>query len=112
ASPEILKDIQIGDTVTIYAPIFIDSLVFGQTDLAKYVIVQKENEENVLNNQYKKHTGNIINKTKKSISISSDGSKVTAIVSPEVLQDLNIGDTVTIYGAYFMSNMASDELSA
>ncbi|HFU7058122.1 TPA: S-layer homology domain-containing protein [Bacillus cereus] len=112
ASPEILKDINIGDTVTIYAPIFIDGLVYGQPDIAKYAIVQKENEENVLKNQYKKHTGNIINKTKKSISISSDGSKVTAIVSPEVLQDISIGDTITIYGAYFMSNMASGELSA
>ncbi|RHW05401.1 S-layer protein, partial [Bacillus cereus] len=47
SSPEILKDIQIGDTVTIYAPIFKDGLVFGQPDTANYAIVQKENEENV-----------------------------------------------------------------
>ncbi|MFV1009106.1 S-layer homology domain-containing protein [Bacillus cereus] len=112
SSPEILKDIQIGDTVTIYAPIFIDGLVFGQPDTAKYAIVQKENEENVLEDQYQKHTGNVINKTNNSISISSEGSTVSAIVSPEILQDINIGDTVTIYGAYFMNNMETGELSA
>ncbi|MGH1280445.1 S-layer homology domain-containing protein [Bacillus basilensis] len=112
SSPEILKDIQIGDTVTIYTPIFIDGLVFGQPDTAKYAIVQKENEENVLEDQYQKHTGNVINKTNNSISISSEGSTVSAIVSPEILQDINIGDTVTIYGAYFMNNMATGELSA
>ena len=31
---------------------------------------------------------------------------------PEILQDINIGDTVSIYGAYFMNNMATGELSA
>ena len=47
SSPEILRDIQIGDTVTIYAPMFIGSIP-GDPDTAKYSIVQKENEENVL----------------------------------------------------------------
>ncbi|HDR3652604.1 TPA: S-layer homology domain-containing protein [Bacillus anthracis] len=112
ASPEILKDIQIGDTVTIYAPIFIDGLVFGEPDTAKYAIAQKENEENVLKKQYTMHTGNVINKSKDTIEISSEGSTVSAIVSSEVLQDIKIGDTVTIYGASFMSNMATGELSA
>nr|WP_168455137.1 S-layer homology domain-containing protein [Bacillus cereus]QEF20074.1 S-layer homology domain-containing protein [Bacillus cereus] len=115
SSPEILKDIQIGDTVTIYAPIFIDGLVFGQPDTANYAIVQKENEENVLKKQYKMHTGNVINKSNDAIEISnedSEDSTVSAIVSPEILQDINIGDTVTIYGAYFMNNMATGELSA
>ncbi|TKH29165.1 S-layer homology domain-containing protein, partial [Bacillus cereus] len=77
--------------VTIYAPIFIDGLVFGQPDTAKYVIVQKENEENVLEDQYQKHTGNVINKTNNAISISSEGSTVSAAASSEVLQDINIG---------------------
>ncbi|AJG91115.1 S-layer homology domain-containing protein (plasmid) [Bacillus tropicus] len=112
SSPKILKDIQVGDTVTIYAPIFIDGLVFGQPDTAKYAIVQKENEENVLKKQYKKHTGNVINKSKETVQISSEGSIVSATVSSAVLQGINIGDTVTIYGASFMSNMASGELSA
>ncbi|HDX9512384.1 TPA: S-layer homology domain-containing protein, partial [Bacillus cereus] len=112
SSPEILKDIQIGDTVTIYAPIFIDGLVFGQPDTAKYAIVQKENEENVLKKQYKMHTGNVINKSNDAIEISNEDSTVSAIVSPEILQDINIGDTITIYGAYFMNNMATGELSA
>ncbi|HFR4181094.1 S-layer homology domain-containing protein [Bacillus cereus] len=112
SSPEILKDIQIGDTVTIYAPIFIDGLVFGQPDTANYAIVQKENEENVLKKQYKMHTGNVINRSSDAIEISSEDSTISAIVSPEILQDINIGDTVTIYGAYFMNNMATGELSA
>ncbi|RXJ13096.1 S-layer homology domain-containing protein [Bacillus albus] len=112
SSPETLKDIQIGDTVTIYAPIFIDGLVFGQPDTAKYAIVQKENEENVLKKQYKMHTGNVINKSNDAIEIANEDSTVSAIVSPEILQDINIGDTITIYGAYFMNNMATGELSA
>ncbi|MFJ1104106.1 S-layer homology domain-containing protein (plasmid) [Bacillus sp. RA(2023)] len=112
SSPETLKDIQIGDTVTIYAPIFIDGLVFGQPDTAKYAIVQKENEENVLKKQYKMHTGNVINKSNDAIEIANEDSTVSAIVSPEILQDINIGDTITIYGAYFMNNMETGELSA
>ncbi|MCU5578686.1 S-layer homology domain-containing protein [Bacillus wiedmannii] len=111
SSPEVLRDIQIGDTVTIYAPIFIGSIP-GQPDTAKYAIVQKENQENVLKRQYKMHTGNVINKTNDAIEISSKDSTVSAIVSPEILQDINIGDTITIYGAYFMNNMATGELSA
>ncbi|MBF7155225.1 S-layer homology domain-containing protein [Bacillus albus] len=111
SSPEVLKDIKIGDTVTIYAPMFIGSIP-GDPATAKYAIVQKENEENVLKKQYKMHTGNVINKSKDTIEISSEGSTVSAIVSSEILQDIKIGDTVTIYGASFMSNMATGELSA
>ncbi|MBY7113407.1 S-layer homology domain-containing protein, partial [Bacillus sp. 17RED48] len=111
SSPEVLKDIQIGDTVTIYAPIFIGSIP-GEPAIAKYAIVQKENEENVLKKQYKMHTGSVINKTKEAVQISSEGRTVTAVVSSEVLEDIQVGDTVTIYGASFMSNMASGELSA
>ena len=111
SSPEVLKDIQIGDTVTIYAPMFIGSIP-GDPATAKYAIVQKENEENVLEKQYKMHTGNVINKTKETIQISSEGRTVTAVVSSKVLEDIQVGDTVTIYGADFMSNMASGDLSA
>ncbi|KMP74634.1 S-layer protein [Bacillus cereus] len=111
SSPEILRDIQIGDNVTIYAPIFIGAIP-GQPDTAKYAIVQKEDEENVLKKQYKMHTGNVINKSNDAIEISSEDSTVSAIVSPEILQGINIGDTITIYGAYFMNNMATGELSA
>ncbi|MFA2566033.1 S-layer homology domain-containing protein [Bacillus wiedmannii] len=111
SSPEILRDIQIGDNVTIYSPIFIGAIP-GQPDTAKYAIVQKEDEENVLKKQYKMHTGNVINKSNDAIEISSEDSTVSAIVSPEILQGINIGDTITIYGAYFMNNMATGELSA
>ncbi|MGQ7872273.1 S-layer homology domain-containing protein [Bacillus sp. 1A] len=111
SSPEVLKDIQIGDTVTIYAPMFIGSIP-GDPATAKYAIVQKENEENVLKKQYKMHTGSVINKTKETVQISSEGLTVTAVVSSEVLEDIQVGDTVTIYGASFMSNMATGELSA
>ncbi|MEC2820342.1 S-layer homology domain-containing protein, partial [Bacillus thuringiensis] len=111
SSPEVLKNIQIGDTVTVYAPVFIGSIP-GDPATAKYVIVQKENEENVLEKQYKMHTGSVINKTKETIQISSEGLSVTAVVSSKVLEDIQVGDTVTIYGADFMSNMASGDLSA
>ncbi|OAK05571.1 hypothetical protein A6280_27545 [Bacillus wiedmannii] len=66
----------------------------------------------MLKKQYKMNTGNVINKSNDAIEISSGDSTVSAIVSPEVVQDINIGDTVTIYGAYFMNNMATGELSA
>ncbi|MDI6508177.1 S-layer homology domain-containing protein [Bacillus wiedmannii] len=111
SSPEVLKDIKIGDTVTIYAPMFIGSIP-GDSATAKYAIVQKENEENVLKKQYKMHTGSVINKSKETVQISSEGLTVSATVSPEVLEDIQVGDTVTIYGASFMSNMATGELSA
>ncbi|MED2252947.1 S-layer homology domain-containing protein, partial [Bacillus thuringiensis] len=111
SSPEVLKDIQIGDTVTVYAPMFISSIP-GDPATAKYAIVQKENEENVLKKQYKMHTGSVINKKKDTIQISNEGLTVTAAVSSEVLEDIQVGDTVTIYGASFMSNMASGDLSA
>ncbi|PFT38485.1 hypothetical protein COK72_26010, partial [Bacillus thuringiensis] len=109
--PEILRDIQIGDTVTIYAPIFIGAIP-DHPDTAKYAIVQKENEENVLKKQYKMHTGYVINKSNDAIEISSENSTVSAMVSPEILQNINIGDTITIYGADFMRNPSNDELSA
>ncbi|MCU5684951.1 S-layer homology domain-containing protein [Bacillus wiedmannii] len=111
SSSEVLKNIQIGDTVTVYAPVFISSIP-GDPATAKYAIVQKENEENVLKKQYKMHTGSVINKTKETIQISSEGLTVTAVVSSGVLEDIQVGDTVTIYGASFMSNIASGELSA
>ncbi|HFK1464537.1 S-layer homology domain-containing protein [Bacillus sp. YAF12_1] len=110
SSPEVLKDIKIGDTVTIYAPIFISSIP-GDPATAKYAIVQKEDAKNVLKKQYKMHTGSVINKTKETVQISSEGLPVTAVVSSEVLEDIQVGDTVTIYGASFISNMASGELS-
>ncbi|PES74294.1 S-layer protein, partial [Bacillus thuringiensis] len=69
-------------------------------------------EENVLKKQYKMHTGSVINKKKDTIQISNEGLTVTAAVSSEVLEDIQVGDTVTIYGASFMSNMASGDLSA
>ncbi|HDR4458754.1 TPA: S-layer homology domain-containing protein, partial [Bacillus thuringiensis] len=57
-------------------------------------------------------TGSVINKTKETVEISSEGRTVTAVVSSKVLEDIQVGDTVTIYGASFISNMASGELSA
>ncbi|TKH48467.1 S-layer homology domain-containing protein, partial [Bacillus cereus] len=68
----------------------------GDPATAKYAIVQKENEENVLKKQYKMHTGSVINKKKDTIQISNEGLTVTAAVSSEVLEDIQVGDTVTI----------------
>ncbi|MED2041047.1 S-layer homology domain-containing protein, partial [Bacillus wiedmannii] len=73
-------------TVTIYTNGFIDSAL-GSPITAKYAIVQKENEENVLKKQYKMHTGSVISKSKETVKISSEGLTVSATVAPKVLED-------------------------
>ncbi|PFF17914.1 cell wall hydrolase [Bacillus anthracis] len=102
-NPKVLPNIQIGDTVNVYAeafemaPILLMDLPFE----ARNAIIQKRNEQNILENQYKKINGNVTGKSDNSILVSSNNITYEVETSTEVLQDIVIGDTVNIYAASF-----------
>ncbi|MBU5220740.1 S-layer homology domain-containing protein [Bacillus albus] len=102
-NPKILPNINIGDTVNVYAkafemdPILLKDLPFE----ARNAIIQKGNEQNILENQYKKITGNVTGKSDNSILVSSNNITYEVETSTEVLQDIVIGDTVNVYAASF-----------
>ncbi|PHB08726.1 cell wall hydrolase [Bacillus wiedmannii] len=103
---KVLPNIQIGDTVNVYAkafemdPILLKDLPFE----ARNAIIQKGNEQNIVENQYKKITGNVTGKSDNSILISSNNITYKAEVSPKLLQNIVLGDTVNIYAASFESS--------
>ncbi|MED3026404.1 MULTISPECIES: S-layer homology domain-containing protein [Bacillus cereus group] len=105
-NPKVLPNIQIGDTVNVYAkafemdPILLKDLPFE----ARNAIIQKGNEQNIVENQYKKITGNVTGKSDNSILISSNNITYKAEVSPKLLQNIVLGDTVNIYAASFESS--------
>ncbi|PEW76347.1 hypothetical protein CN424_19120 [Bacillus cereus] len=100
---KVLPNIQIGDTVNVYAqafemaPILLMDLPFE----ARNAIIQKGNEQNILENQYKKITGNVTGKSDNSILVSSNNLTYEIENSTEVLQDIVISDTVNVYAASF-----------
>ncbi|MES5955121.1 S-layer homology domain-containing protein [Bacillus fungorum] len=102
-NPKVLPNILIGDTVNVYAqafemdPILLKDLPFEARD----AIIQKGNEQNILENQYKKITGNVTGKSDNSILVSSNNITYAVETSTEVLQDIVIGDTVNVYAASF-----------
>ncbi|AJH75491.1 S-layer homology domain-containing protein [Bacillus tropicus] len=102
-NPKVLPNIQIGDTVNVYAqafemaPILLMDLPFE----ARNAIIQKGNEQNILENQYKKIKGNVTGKSDNSILVSSNKITYEVETSTEVLQDIIIGDTVNVYAASF-----------
>ncbi|MGF9853506.1 S-layer homology domain-containing protein [Bacillus paramobilis] len=102
-NPKVLPNIQIGDTVNVYAqafemaPILLMDLPFE----ARNAIIQKGNEQNILENQYKKIKGNVAAKSDNSILVSSNNITYEVETSTEVLQDIVIGDTVNVYAASF-----------
>ncbi|PQQ52206.1 S-layer homology domain-containing protein [Bacillus thuringiensis] len=105
-NPKILPNINIGDTVNVYAkafemdPILLKDLPFE----ARNAIIQKGTEQNILENQYEKITGKIVQKSENSILVSSNNITYAAEVSPKLLQDIVLGDTVNIYAASFESS--------
>ncbi|PGB61976.1 S-layer homology domain-containing protein [Bacillus wiedmannii] len=105
-NPKVLPNIQIGDTVNVYAkafemdPILLKDLPFE----ARNAIIQKGSEQNIVENQYKKITGNVTGKSDNSILISSNNITYKAEVSPKLLQNIVLGDTVNIYAASFESS--------
>ncbi|MDA2440262.1 S-layer homology domain-containing protein [Bacillus cereus] len=105
-NPKILPNINIDDTVNVYAkafemdPILLKDLPFE----ARNAIIQKGTEQNILENQYEKITGKIVQKSENSILVSSNNITYAAEVSPKLLQDIVLGDTVNIYAASFESS--------
>ncbi|PFD67999.1 S-layer homology domain-containing protein [Bacillus cereus] len=102
-NPKVLPNIQIGDTVNVYAqafemaPILLKDLPFE----ARNAIIQKGNEQNILENQYKKITGNVTGKSDNSILVSSNNITYEVETSTEVLQDITVGDTANVYASSF-----------
>ncbi|PFP59877.1 cell wall hydrolase [Bacillus cereus] len=102
-NPKVLPNIQIGDTVNVYAqafemaPILLKDLPFE----ARNAIIQKGNEQNILDNQYKKIKGNVTGKSDNSILVSSNNITYEVETSTEVLQDITVGDTANVYASSF-----------
>ncbi|MEE3950038.1 OB-fold domain-containing protein, partial [Bacillus wiedmannii] len=102
-NPKVLPNIQIGDTVNVYAQAFeMDVILLKDLPFeAKNAIIQKGNEKSILENQYEKITGNVVQKSENSILVSSNNINYEVETSTEVLQDIVIGDTVNVYAASF-----------
>ncbi|PGS78806.1 hypothetical protein COD02_29620 [Bacillus thuringiensis] len=64
-------------------------------------IIQKNNEQNVLEKQYQKRTGKIIEKTGDGFTIEQDGLEIVARVTPDVFKLVNVGDNVNVYAPSF-----------
>ncbi|MCU5087020.1 hypothetical protein OCA23_27460 [Bacillus cereus] len=63
-------------------------------------IVQKVGEPIDLN--YKKFTGKVMKKTGGSLKVSDGKNTVSAKITHEVSQNINIGDTVNVYATIFV----------
>ncbi|HDR6957878.1 TPA: hypothetical protein QCV97_005627 [Bacillus cereus] len=96
--PELLKNINVGDTINIYGT----SLGGTSVDPGLQIlnpILQKNGDVNVLETQYMKRTGTVIEKGGKNITIQVGKNAIynTNVLKPEVLDNINIGDTVNIH---------------
>ncbi|PFV87182.1 cell wall hydrolase [Bacillus thuringiensis] len=102
-NPKVITNINIGDTVNVYAKAFeIDPILLKDLPFeARNAIIQKGNEQNILEKQYEKITGDIVGKSENSILVSSNNITYVAEVSPKLLQDIILGDTVNVYAASF-----------
>ena len=78
------------------APILLMDLPFD----ARNAIIQKGNEQNILENQYKNQR-KCYRKSDNSILVSSNNITYEVETSTEVLQNIIIGDTVNVYAASF-----------
>ncbi|MCU4836757.1 hypothetical protein OCF61_28535 [Bacillus cereus] len=113
--PELLKNINIGDTINIYGT-NVSGTSIDPGLKVKNPIFQKTNDISVLEKQYKKVTGTVIHKDTKNITIKDikNGTYNTGVVQPELLDNINIGDTVNIHyspGAAVLTNMIVIESS-
>lgn len=98
---EVVHQINIGDTINIYAAEFTKSSVPNTSLVAINPIIQKNNEQNVLEKQYEKKTGKIIGKNGNRFTFKKDGLEFVARVTPEVYKLVNVGDNVNVYAPKF-----------
>lgn len=99
---KILENINVGDTVNVYAEDFMPSYLPGENRplIALSPIVQKVGEP--IDSNYKKFTGKVVKKTGGALKVSDGKNTVSAKINQEVSQNINIGDTVNVYATIFV----------
>ncbi|WP_116777475.1 S-layer homology domain-containing protein [Bacillus thuringiensis] len=100
-SDNVLKEVNVGDTVNVYAPDFGPSTMINAPLIARNAIIQKIGEKNFLEKQYQKETGTVIEKNEDHLTLSKGNLTIKAFVSDNVLKEVNVGDTVNVYAPDF-----------
>ncbi|PFN50384.1 hypothetical protein, partial [Bacillus thuringiensis] len=101
ASSNVLKEINVGDTVNVYAPNFGPSMMINAPLIARDAIIQKIGEGNFLEKQYQKETGTVIEKNEDNLTLSNGNLTIEAFASDNVIKEVNVGDTVNVYAPDF-----------
>ncbi|OUA65522.1 hypothetical protein [Bacillus thuringiensis] len=104
-SDNVLKEVNVGDTVNVYAPDFGPSMMINAPLIARDAIIQKIGEKNFLEKQYQKETGTVIEKNEDYLTVSNGNLTIEASVSDNVLKEVNVGDTVNVYAPDFGPSM-------
>ncbi|MGE0980872.1 OB-fold domain-containing protein [Bacillus cereus] len=104
-SDNVLKEVNVGDTVNVYAPDFGPSTMINAPLVARNAIIQKIGEKNFLEKQYQKETGTVIEKNEDYLTVSNGNLTIEASVSDNVLKEVNVGDTVNVYAPDFGPSM-------
>ncbi|QEL82280.1 hypothetical protein DN407_27220 (plasmid) [Bacillus sp. JAS24-2] len=104
-SDNVLKGVNVGDTVNVYAPDFGPSTMINAPLVARNAIIQKIGEKNFLEKQYQKETGTVIEKNEDYLTVSNGNLTIEASVSDNVLKEVNVGDTVNVYAPDFGPSM-------
>ncbi|EJP85596.1 hypothetical protein [Bacillus cereus] len=102
---KVLENINIGDTVHVYAESFTGSNlpIKDQTLHAQRSIVQKVGEP--IDSNYIKFTGKVVSKNGNNLVVSNGKMNMSARTSSKVIQEINIGDTVNIYTTTVVGGM-------
>ncbi|MEI5887859.1 S-layer homology domain-containing protein [Bacillus albus] len=104
-SDNVLKEVNVGDIVNVYAPDFGPSTMINAPLVARNAIIQKIGEKNFLEKQYQKETGTVIEKNEDYLTLSNGNLTIEASVSDNVLKEVNVGDTVNVYAPDFGPSM-------
>ncbi|MGA4590233.1 hypothetical protein ACPA31_30000, partial [Bacillus bombysepticus] len=104
-SDNVIKEVNVGDTVNVYAPDFGPSMMIDAPLIARDGIIQKTGEKNFLEKQYQKQTGTVIEKNEDFLTLSKGNLTIQVYVSDNVLKEVNVGDTVNVYAPNFEPSM-------
>ncbi|MGA5662662.1 S-layer homology domain-containing protein [Bacillus bombysepticus] len=108
---KVLENINIGDTVHIYAESFMGSNlpIKEQILYAEQSIVQKVGEP--IDSNYIKFTGEVVSKNGNVLGVSNGKMEMSAKTSSKVIEEINIGDTVNIYTTTVVGGMIGSSLA-
>ncbi|WP_088351984.1 hypothetical protein [Bacillus cereus] len=104
-SDNVLKEVNVGDTVNVYAHDFGPSTIINAPLVARNAIIQKIGEKNFLEKQYQKEIGTVIEKNEDHLTLSNGNLTIEAFVSDNVFKEVNVGDTVNVYAHDFGPSM-------